>query len=144
MQKQTIAPFIMLSNSDCCFRVLLEDIVYCKSYNSSTEFHLKNKKNMVASCSMQYYEKALAPFGFIRIHQQTLINIACLCHLGKGEHNNTVLLTTGESLVIARQKKNQVTAAILRWSILPNNSKKQPTEPQILPNSQMPKRRKGK
>lgn len=109
--------FILLNNSDGCFRITLSNIVYCKSYNSSTIFHLVNKKNIVIAKPIIYYEKLLARFGFIRIHHCSLLNVSYMCHIKKGDDVNELTLTTGERLIVSRPKRAVVINALKRMSV---------------------------
>ena len=134
-------PYIMLSNSDGCYKVLLSEIIYCSSYNSSTQFHITGMKHIVTSCSISQYEKLFAPYGFLRIHQSTLINAAYLCHINKGDETNTVYLTTGQKLSMARTKKQAVMNSLRQNCVggCPDMSDKGKTKPDAgkkLPDSQ--------
>lgn len=142
-------PYIILSNSDGCYKVLLRDIIYCSSYNSSTQFHIEGMKHIVTSCSISHYEKLFAPYGFLRIHQSTLINAAYMCHIHKGDETNTVYLTTGQKLSMARTKKQEVINRLRQGSIggttsMPDKDKTQPDSPKKLPDSQNKNKRKRK
>ena len=122
-----IEPFLLLNNSDGCFKVLLSQITYCNSYNSSTVFHITGKPDVVIAKPIIYYEKALRGFGFVRIHHSTIINITYLCRTGKGTAATNLTLTTGEQLIISRPKKNNLMSALLLLSAEPtlNKTKKQ-------------------
>ena len=142
-------PYILLSNSDGCYKVLLRDIIYCSSYNSSTEFHITGMKHIVISNSISHYEELMAVHGFLRIHQSTLINSAYLCHINKGDETNTVYLTTGQKLCMARKKKQEVMKYLRESSIeqtacLPDSNKNKPDTGKIIPDSQKIRKRKRK
>ena len=114
-----IEPYILLNNSDGCFRVPLNNIMYCNSYNSSTTFNLCNQKKIVVAKSLSYYEELLRAYAFVRIHHNTLLNIQYLCHCNKGDDNNQITLTTGEKFAVSRSKKSEVMNALWQWSIEP-------------------------
>jgi DNA-binding LytR/AlgR family response regulator len=142
-------PYIILSNSDGSFRVLLSDIAYCSSYNSSTTFHLNVKKKIVTGNSIGHYEKLFVPYGFLRIHQSILLNAAYFCHCCKGDKMNMVELTTGEQVNMARAKKKDILQSLQTNSIegkphLPNSGKTRPNKRKSIPDSQKPKRNKAK
>lgn len=115
--REVIEPFLFLSNSDGSFRILLKDIIYCKSYNSSTEFHLNSNRRLVVSQPIIYYEQQLFDYGFLRIHHSTIINVLYLCYTSKGENSNELTLTTGEKLTISRARKNEVFRIVRLWSV---------------------------
>ncbi|HRG87529.1 MAG TPA: LytTR family DNA-binding domain-containing protein [Chitinophagales bacterium] len=117
----------MLSNSDGCFRVPLAKIMYCTSYNSSTVFHtIGDHKPIVIAKPIIYYENLLLPYGFVRIHYSTLLNIDYMCHTSKGEDINELTLTTGEKLIISRPRRTAVMLELKRRSVeQPDSSKKQ-------------------
>ena len=114
-----IEPFILLNNSDGCYRIPISKIIYCDSYNSSTTFHFGEQKKIVVARPVFYYEQLLAPYGFIRIHHSTIINIQYLCHSKKGDETNQITLTTGEILRMSRPKRTEVMNALRTWSIEP-------------------------
>lgn len=142
-----IEPYLLLSNSDGCFRVPLQQIVYCSSYNSSTVFNIIGKRSLVIAKPISYYEKILQHHGFIRIHHSTLVNIAYLCHTSKGDDTNELTLTTGEKLNVSRLKKLSALKAVQRFSIdpileqahLPVNPQNIPVNPKNLQDSHKPK-----
>ena len=113
----SIEPYLLLGNSDGCFRVPLQQIIYCSSYNSSTVFKTTGKHKIVVAKPMAYYEQLLKPYGFVRIHHSTVVNIAYTCHSGKNDDANELTLTNGEKLIISRPKRNDVIEALQKWSI---------------------------
>ncbi|MFM2306541.1 MAG: hypothetical protein RLZZ367_1210 [Bacteroidota bacterium] len=121
-------PFLLLNNSDGCFRVPLAKIKYCTSYNSSTVFHTNgDHKPIVIARPIIYYENVLAAHGFVRIHYSTLLNIEYMCHTSKGDDINELTLTTGEKLTISRPRRTAVLQELKRMSVEQVN----PTKKQV-------------
>jgi two-component system, LytTR family, response regulator len=112
-------PYLLLNNSDGCFRTPLSHISYCTSYNSSTQFNLLGGIPIVVSKPIIYYEKILLKYGFLRIHHSTLINSVYLCYISKGEETNELTLVTGEKLIVSRSRKKDVINSIRQWSVEP-------------------------
>lgn len=111
-------PFILLNNSDGCFRVPLAKIKYCTSYNSSTVFHTNgDHKPIVIARPIIYYENILAAYGFVRIHYSTLLNVDYMCHTSKGDDINELTLTTGETLTISRPRRTAVLQELKQMSV---------------------------
>ena len=112
-----VEPFILLNNSDGCYRVQLSKIIYCRSHNSSSVFHLTGTQKIVVSKAILYYEQLLNAFGFVRIHHNTIVNTAHINHTNKGEESSELTLVTGEKLIISRAKKKEVIAILKNMSI---------------------------
>jgi two-component system LytT family response regulator len=110
-------PFIVISTIEAHYRIPLSDIIYLTAHNSSTQLHIINNRRLVAANSIAHFETQLTPFGFLRIHQSTLINTHHLYAICKKDDTNTALLTTGEKLIIARAKKTEAVKALKALSI---------------------------
>src|SRR5690554_2180775 len=52
----------------------LQDIIYLKADNSSTDFKLQNGKTITAFKTLKHFEQKL-PFHFLRIHKSHIVNI---------------------------------------------------------------------
>jgi len=68
-----IATICLKSYSDYQF-LALEDIVYLKADNNTTDFQLQNGKTVSAYKTLKHFEDTL-PFYFLRIHKSYIINI---------------------------------------------------------------------
>jgi DNA-binding LytR/AlgR family response regulator len=99
---------LLLSNSDGWHYIELSNIIFCSSYNSSTVIHLTGGGRIVVSHSLKHFENTLFPFGFIRIHQSTLINSNHLKSIKKEDSYSFAELNEKNRLVIARQQKQAV------------------------------------
>lgn len=115
-------PFLLVCNTEACHRVLLADIMYCACHNSSTEFIITDQRRLVAGNGVGDYETLLRSYGFVRIHQSYLLNIAYLRSVLKGEEN-AVVLTNGDKLPLARSRKYELIKALKALSVEGNKSK---------------------
>ncbi|MCW5906670.1 MAG: LytTR family transcriptional regulator DNA-binding domain-containing protein [Chitinophagales bacterium] len=143
LPRQLNEPFLLIGNTEACYRVPVTDIIYCTAHNSSTQFQLVGNRKLVAGNSIAYYEDLLANYGFVRIHQSHLVNSACLFAIAKGDESNRAVLITGEKLPIARARKTEVILQLKQLSIenisahqQPNNNLTIPKNHHTLPNSQ--------
>jgi two-component system, LytTR family, response regulator len=66
---------IMLSTSNAHHIVSFEDILYCKSENSSTAIFLCNGEKISTSISIGLLESRLVEHSFIRSHQSYIVNM---------------------------------------------------------------------
>lgn len=83
----------------------LEEVVYLKSYDNYTKFHLNNGQIILASYTMKTFEKRLSGKGnFTRIHRGTLVNLKYLTGFEKTTFGNVACLSTGEKIDVSRRK----------------------------------------
>ncbi|MEL6483239.1 MAG: LytTR family DNA-binding domain-containing protein [Bacteroidota bacterium] len=86
------------------FQVLqVDDIYFCKADDNYTEIYLEHKK-IVVSKTLKYFEEALKPYAFARIHKSFLVNIAKVVKYKKGKGGSVVLSNTKELTVSASRK----------------------------------------
>ena len=82
-----------------------EDVVYLKSYENYTKFHLSSGQVILASYTMKIFEKQLSNKGdFTRIHRGTLVNLKYLTGFEKTTFGNVACLSTGEKIDVSRRK----------------------------------------
>jgi len=85
--------------------VLIDDIVFCKSDNSYTTFHLTNTKKITVSKPISDYETILEPYGFLRTHQSYLINKNRIVSFKK-EDGGYLLMEGNYQAIISKQRKH--------------------------------------
>lgn len=56
--------------------VMTQNVLYIKSDNNYSEFHLEDGSKVFSSRTLKDYERLLTPSGFFRIHRSYLINIS--------------------------------------------------------------------
>lgn len=85
--------------------VHLEDVVYLKSYDNYTKFHLNNGQIILASYTMKIFEKQLSDKGnFTRIHRGTLVNLNYLIGIERTKDGHVACLSTGQRIDVSRRK----------------------------------------
>src|SRR5690606_22408030 len=94
------------------FQILdVGDIFFCKADDNYTEIYLEKKK-IVVSKTLKYFEDALQPYPFARIHKSYLVNVAEVVKYKKGKggrsEEHTSELQSRENLVcrLLLEKKN--------------------------------------
>lgn len=65
---------ILLSTIDAYHIVAFEDILYCKSENSSTTFFLRGGEKISTSLAIGMLESKLSSETFVRSHQSYIVN----------------------------------------------------------------------
>lgn len=88
------------------FEVLnVEDILYCKADDNYTEIYLEKKKILVSK-TLKYFEEALESYDFARIHKSYLVNVNEVVKYRKGKGGSVVISNGKELLVSASKKKD--------------------------------------
>ncbi|KGO78615.1 hypothetical protein Q763_17540 [Flavobacterium beibuense F44-8] len=64
--------------------ISLNDIVYLKADNNTTDFHLQNGKKLTAYKTLKHYEANL-PFFFFRIHNSYIVNSNYITRINTGK-----------------------------------------------------------
>lgn len=91
------------------FQVLnVSDILYCKADDNYTEIFLENKKILVSK-TLKYFEEALTPFSFARIHKSYLVNVNEVVKYRKGK-GGSVVVSNGKELLVSASKKKELLA----------------------------------
>lgn len=98
---------IALSTNDGIHLFEIGDIIRCESHDNYTEFHIRNQKPILISKTLKEYDELLSEYGFERIHQSHLINIAYLKAYIKSD-GGYVLMQDGAHLPISQRKKERL------------------------------------
>lgn len=96
---------IALAEANEIHYVLIDDIIFCKSDNSYTTFHLTGNKKITVSKSISEYENILEPYSFIRTHQSYLINKNRIVSFRK-EDGGYLLMEGNHQAIISKQRKH--------------------------------------
>jgi DNA-binding LytR/AlgR family response regulator len=79
------------ANSTICIKsygdyqfISLNDIVYLKADNNTTDFHLQNGRKITAYKTLKHYEASL-PFFFFRIHNSYIVNSNYISRINTGK-----------------------------------------------------------
>ncbi len=83
----------------------VSDIIRCEGEDNYTTFYIKNNKPVVISKTLKEYEEMLAEYGFERIHQKHLINLAYLKAYVKRDGGFVVMADNTELPISIRKKE---------------------------------------
>ena len=88
----------------------MDDILYLSGEDNYSSFHFLNNKKVIMPKTLKSYEEMLEPFGFMRIHKSTLVNLA---HIKKVITKDTIaaLLKNDQYLSVSRRRATQ----LLNW-----------------------------
>ncbi len=92
--------------------ISLDDIVYLKADNNSTDFYLRNGKKISGFKTMKFYENQL-PFYFFRIHHSYIVNIEFVSRINLGK-NDCYLQDNQFKLPFSRGYKENIDTIIRR------------------------------
>ena len=84
--------------------VYTQDIVYCRSENNYTSFHMVDGSEIVISKTLKEYEDLLAKKHFFRTHRSHLINLDHFKKYDKRE-GGFIQMQDGTTIPLARTKK---------------------------------------
>lgn len=79
-------------------------ILYCLADGSYTKLTLEGNKQIIASQNLKYYEYLLENFGFLRIHNSSLINKDHITRISKSD-GGYVVMDDGKKLSISKTRK---------------------------------------
>jgi two-component system, LytTR family, response regulator len=98
---------IALADADEIRYVNIADIIYCKSSNSYTTFHLAGNGKITVSRPIAEYETLLSAYGFIRTHQSYLVNKARISSFKK-EDGGYLSMEDGAMVPVSRQRRGML------------------------------------
>ncbi|MEH6682443.1 MAG: LytTR family DNA-binding domain-containing protein [Sediminicola sp.] len=89
------------------FEVLnVAEIVYCKADDNYTEIYMEKRKLLVSK-TLKYFEEALSNFAFARIHKSYLVNVNEVMKYKKGK-GGSVVLNNGKELLVSASRKHEL------------------------------------
>lgn len=98
---------IALTTADGIHLYEVSDIIRCEGEDNYTTFYIKNNKPIVISKTLKEYEDLLSEYGFERIHQKHLINLAYLKSYVKKE-GGYIVMSDNTQLPISQRKKERL------------------------------------
>ncbi len=87
--------------------VRVKDILYCKSQNNYTEFHLVDQKPILVSRTLKEFDELLSQNNFFRVHQSYLINLNRITQYLK-QDGGYVKMEDGTLITVSRRKKEEL------------------------------------
>lgn len=104
MSKPTDFKIAISTTSELVF-IPISEIVYCRAEKGYTYFYLTDNKREISTRNLKYYEELLEQYGFLRIHNSSLINLKEVKKYHKGE-GGYVLMSNGDELDVSKRRKN--------------------------------------
>ena len=95
---------VFIKTEKGCKGQIIDDILYICSKNGCTVFHTVDNKEQTCSETLDYYEAQLADYNFVRIHNNTLMNMDFFKEYHKGRGGDVELLN-GEILIVSPNGK---------------------------------------
>jgi two-component system LytT family response regulator len=100
-----------VSTLDGIIFVDVDQIVRLSADSNYTNIFLNNGKKIIASKTLREFEDFLLNYGFFRVHNTHLINLAFVEVYTKGE-GGSVTMTDGSVAEVSRNKKNELLALL--------------------------------
>ena len=82
----------------------IQDILYCHAVSNYTEFHLADKRKILSSYTLGYYNELLTDHNFFRVHRSYLINLIHI-KMYKRSDGGIVVMNDGEEIEVSRSNK---------------------------------------
>jgi two-component system, LytTR family, response regulator len=97
--------------------VELKEIVRLESHSNYTHFYFRNKRKLISSRTLGYYEELLPADKFCRIHHSHIVNTDCVERYIKGGPGGTLVMNDGMELGVSQRKKEDVLKLITKGHI---------------------------
>ena len=97
-------PKLIIPTTECLNVIKINNIIRCEANDVYTYFYLITDERIIASKSLNNYEKLLSDINFVRIHNKHLINLRYIIkyHKGKG---GSVIMENGKEIEVSVRKK---------------------------------------
>jgi len=82
------------------------DIIRCQSHINYTTIYTKNHQKLTVSKTLKEFEELLTEYGFCRVHNSHLVNLAYIKKYTKGD-GGRIELQDGSVVDVSRNKKEQ-------------------------------------
>ena len=101
---------LTLTNGDRSYFVAPVDVGHCSSQGNYTELHLADGRRFISARTLKEYEEMLGPWGFLRVHRNSLVNCSAVSHL----QDDLLVMKDGMELEVSRRKRGEVLKALGR------------------------------
>ena len=101
---------LTLTNGDRSYFVAPVDVGHCSSQGNYTELHLADGRRFISARTLKEYEEMLGPWGFLRVHRNSLVNCSAVSHL----QDDHLVMKDGMQLEVSRRKRVEVLKALAR------------------------------
>ena len=102
---------ICIASVDYLKFVALDDILFCASESSYTQFHLADRTKLVASKTLKHYEDILPVDIFLRTHQSYIVNKN---HIDKFMKSGLLIMKDGSEVPVATRRRDVIIQHILQ------------------------------
>jgi two-component system LytT family response regulator len=89
----------------------IPDLIRCEADGNYTSFVTRDKRNIISSKPLGYYEGLLEKHNFLRIHQSTMVNLDFVTRYVRGR-GGYVVMQDGKELEVSRTKKEELLARL--------------------------------
>ena len=94
--------------------VKMAEILYCEAEDNFTRFHFKDGSKTLICRSLKFYESALDPYGFCRVHRSHIVNLDCIKKYQKGK-GGSLFLENGKEILVSKNKKSELMSKLENW-----------------------------
>lgn len=109
--RTTPASRVALPTADGLEMVETQEILHCESDSNYTNMHFESGRKLVISRTLKDIEELLKDFGFLRVHNSALINLAHVRKYVKGD-GGYVVLSDGSHINVSRSRKQRLLDAL--------------------------------
>jgi two-component system LytT family response regulator len=102
---------IAIPTSDGLEFLVIKNIVHIESSANYSKIYLSNGKTILVTRLLKDFEEMLVPYRFFRVHHSHLINLNYIQKYIRGD-GGQVVMQTGETIDVARRKKDDFLALI--------------------------------
>ncbi len=107
-QQEEKALKLTLTNGDRSYFVAPVDVGHCSSQGNYTELYLADGRRFLSARTLKEYEEMLGPWGFLRVHRNSLVNCSAVSHL----QDDHLVMKDGFQLEVSRRKRAEVLKAL--------------------------------
>lgn len=97
---------IVLKDQKAIYVVKVSEVVFLQADGVYTHFNLINGDKIMVSHNIKEYDEALTPYGFMRVHNSYLVNLALIRKFDKADGGS--LIMEGNSAVPVSTRKREV------------------------------------
>jgi len=97
-------PKLIIPSTEGLNIIKINNIVRCEANDVYTYFYLISGDRVIASKSLNNYEKLLSDINFVRIHNKHLVNLRYIIKYNKGK-GGSVIMENGKEIEVSVRKK---------------------------------------
>lgn len=103
---------IVLKDQRAIYVVKVSELVFLQAEGVYTHFNLMNGDKIMVSHNIKEYDDALSPYGFMRVHNSYLVNLALIRKFDKVDGGSLVM--EGNSVVPVSTRKREIVLDYLK------------------------------